>query len=242
MTDSKTLSRLKEAKSIVFFTGAGISAESGISTFRGAGGIWTRLKPEELASIDGFMKNPEMVWEWYKYRKEVISQSKPNPGHIAIAEFQDVIPNVTVVTQNIDNLHRRAGSKNIFELHGNIQKNYCMKCRKRYDGDIDLSAKVPTCTCGGMIRPDIVWFGEFLPEDQFIGSEHTIKDCDVFVVAGTSAVVYPAAGLIYTARDAGAYIIEVNIEETEVSRFADISYFEPAGTVLPRLLNDLKNS
>lgn len=242
MTDSKTLSRLKEAKSIVFFTGAGISAESGISTFRGAGGIWNKLKPEELASMDGFMKNPEMVWEWYKYRKQVIEESKPNAGHIAIAKFREIIPEVTVVTQNIDNLHKRAGSENIFELHGNMEKNYCLKCKKRYDGDIDLSAKVPRCTCGGMIRPDIVWFGEYLPEDQFAGSEKAIKNCDVFVVAGTSAVVYPAAGLIYTARDAGAYIIEVNIEETEVSRFADISYFEPAGVVLPRLLNDLKNS
>jgi NAD-dependent deacetylase len=240
MTDSETILRLKGAKSIVFFTGAGISAESGISTFRGAGGIWNKLKPEELASMDGFMKNPEMVWEWYKYRKEVIHKTQPNAGHIAIAQFQDIIPEVTVVTQNIDNLHRRAGSKNIFELHGNIEKNYCMKCKKRYDGDIDLSAKVPVCECGGMIRPDIVWFGEYLPEDQFIGSEKAVRNCDVFVAAGTSAVVYPAAGLIYAAKEAGAYIIEINIEETEISAFADISYFEKTGTVLPRLLNDLK--
>ncbi|MFO7445838.1 MAG: NAD-dependent deacylase [Ignavibacteriaceae bacterium] len=239
MIDQKTIETFKTASSVVFFTGAGISAESGIPTFRGVDGIWNKMKPEELASFKGFMKNPELVWEWYKYRKKIVHESMPNPGHIAIAEMQEIIPEVIVVTQNVDNLHRRAGSKIIYELHGNIERNFCIDCKKRYDNEIDLTAKIPTCTCGGMIRPDVVWFGEFLPEDQFTAAEKAAQNCGVFVVAGTSAVVFPAAGLIYTAKQSGAYIIEVNLEETEISRYADVSFFNKTGVVLPNIVKCL---
>lgn len=240
MIDQITISNFKNAKTVVFFTGAGISAESGIPTFRGAEGIWKKFNPQELASFEGFMKNPALVWEWYKYRKQIVHNSEPNTGHLAIAELQKFIPNVIVITQNIDNLHRRAGSKKIYELHGNIEKNFCIKCKKRYDDEVDLSADVPTCTCGGMIRPDVVWFGEYLPQDQFTAAEQAAENCAVFIAAGTSAVVYPAAGLIFTAKQAGAYIIEINIEETEISRFADVSFFNKSGIVIPEILKELK--
>ncbi|MDP4115692.1 MAG: NAD-dependent deacylase [Bacteroidota bacterium] len=234
--------KINNASSIVFFTGAGVSAESGIATFRGVDGIWTKLKPEELANFDNFLKNPEMVWAWYKYRKEVVNESKPNPAHLAIAEAQKRFTEVTVITQNIDNLHRRAGSKTVYELHGNIQRNYCVKCGTFYNNDIDIEDKVPKCKCGGLIRPDIVWFGEMLPESEFELSEIASRNCDIFVIVGTSGVVYPAANMIFYAKESGAYIIEVNIERTEVSYLANASFFGKAGTVLPRLLELDDNS
>lgn len=235
------INRLLQAESVVFFTGAGISAESGIPTFRGKDGIWNKLKPEELANFDAFLRNPEMVWEWYSHRKKIIHQSEPNPGHKAIAELQNHFKEVTVVTQNIDNLHRRAGSKAIYELHGNIERNYCIKCRAFYNEELPFIGKVPTCTkCGGLIRPDIVWFGEYLPQDEFKASANASKNCDVFFVVGTSAVVYPAASLVYTARENGAYIVEVNIEETEISYLADKSFYGEAGKILPAITEELK--
>ncbi len=236
------IDRLLEAKSVVFFTGAGISAESGIPTFRGKDGIWNKLKPEELANFDAFIRNPEMVWEWYSHRKKIIHDSQPNPGHTAIAEMQNIFDRVTVVTQNIDNLHRRAGSREIYELHGNIERNYCIQCKTYYNEELPMEGKIPKCTkCGGLVRPDIVWFGEYLPQDQFIESEKASRECDIFFVVGTSAVVFPAASLIYTARDTGAYIVEVNIGETEISYLADKSFYGEAGKVLPLIAERLRN-
>jgi NAD-dependent deacetylase len=237
----ETIERVKSAKSVVFFTGAGISAESGIPVFRGKNGIWNKLKPEELANFDAFLRNPEMVWEWYEHRKQIIHKSKPNPAHVVIAEIQNYLSNVIVITQNIDNLHKRAGSKIVYELHGNIERNYCIKCKKTYNGDIEFIDGVPKCNCGGLIRPDIVWFGEFLPQDQFMASEIASGKCDVFFIVGTSAVVYPAASLIYTAKAGNAYLIEINIESTEISHFVDESYFGLAGEVLPEIFKKIKN-
>lgn len=233
--------KLSRTERLVFFTGAGISAESGIPTFRGKDGIWNKLKPEELANFDAFLRNPQLVWEWYKHRKDIVHHAQPNDGHYAIAEMQNIFPEVTVVTQNIDNLHKRAGSKNIYELHGNIERNYCVDCSTFYNEDIDVSEKIPRCKCGGLIRPDVVWFGEYLPPDQFKGAENSSVNCDIFFVVGTSAIVYPAASLVYTAKRSGAYLVEINIEPTEISSVADLSFFEPAGTALPRILNKLKN-
>lgn len=237
--DQSFLNQLIESKRIVFFTGAGISAESGIPTFRGKDGIWNKLKPEELANFDAFMRNPDMVWEWYNHRKKIIHEAQPNPGHLAIAEMQNLFDDVTVVTQNIDNLHRRAGSKKVFELHGNIERNYCVNCKTFYNKELDFSSGVPKCNCGGLIRPDVVWFGEYLPEDQFIGGENAALKCDMFFVVGTSAVVYPAAGLIYTAKQGGAFIAEVNIGQTEISSLCNASFFGEAGRVLPELVEIL---
>lgn len=241
MTFNKSfLKKLRESKKIVFFTGAGISAESGIPTFRGKDGIWNKLKPEELANFNAFMRNPQMVWEWYNHRKKIIHEAKPNAGHLAIAEMQNLFEDVTVVTQNIDNLHRRAGSKKIYELHGNIERNFCIKCRTFYNEELDFSEGVPKCECGGLIRPDVVWFGEFLPGDQFQGGEEASRNCDMFFVVGTSAVVYPAAGLVYAAKRSGAFIVEVNIEETEISSVCDASFYGESGKILPAIVEQIK--
>lgn len=233
------LTKLSESKKVVFFTGAGISAESGIPTFRGKDGIWNKLKPEELANFNAFMRNPKMVWEWNNHRKKIVHEAKPNAGHIAIAEMQNLFDEVTVVTQNIDNLHHRAGSKNIFELHGNIERNFCVKCRTFYNEELDFSNGVPKCKCGGLIRPDVVWFGEYLPEDQFSGGEKAALNCDLFFVVGTSAVVYPAAGLVHVAKQSGAFIVEVNIEETEITPLCDQSFFGEAGKILPEIIIEI---
>jgi len=240
--DKNFIEKLAGSKSVVFFTGAGISAESGIPTFRGRDGIWNKIKPEELASFDAFLKNPELVWEWYNHRKKIIHQSQPNPAHIAIAEAENIFPEVAVISQNIDNLHQRAGSKIVYELHGNIERNYCIKCKTFYNEELDFSKGIPKCRCGGLIRPDVVWFGEYLPEDQFDASENAVKNCDVFFIVGTSAVVYPAASLIFTAKQNGAYLVEINIEETEISNFADLSFFGPSGRILPDLMKEVKAS
>jgi NAD-dependent deacetylase len=237
--DKTDIERIKHASHIVFFSGAGMSAESGIATFRGKDGIWNKFKPEELANFDAFMKNPGMVWEWYQYRRDIVRHAVPNAGHLAIAEFQKYVPKITVITQNIDNLHKRAGSKNIFELHGNIERNYCIKCKTFYN-DIEKEEGVPKCRCGGLIRPDVVWFGEYLPEDQFEGAEIAASECDIFFVVGTSAVVYPAASLIYTAKHSNSFIVEVNIEETEISSLTNKSLIGKAGKILPEILGKIK--
>lgn len=239
--DESLIDILKKAESIVFFTGAGISAESGIPTFRGKEGLWNKFKPEELANFNAFMRNPELVWEWYNYRRKIVHEAKPNAAHLTIAEMQNHFKDVTVVTQNVDNLHRRAGSKKIFELHGNIEKNFCINCKKDFNIELDFSNGVPKCECGGLIRPGVVWFGEFLPEDQFLSGEKAAMNADVFFVVGTSAVVYPAAGLVYTAKASGATIVEVNVEETEISSSVNYSYFGKAGEILPRIFDAYKS-
>jgi len=241
MFSKKLLERLEDAKNIVFFTGAGISAESGIDTFRGKGGLWTKLKPEELANFDAFMRNPDMVWEWYQYRRKIIDETKPNAAHLTIAEMEKYFDNVVVVTQNVDNLHGRAGSKTIYELHGNIERNYCIKCETVYSSkDFSYEGNVPHCKCGGLIRPDIVWFGEMLPQDVFSSAEKAANECDIIFVVGTSAVVYPAAYIPIDAKRSGAYLVEINLEKTELSHMADESYFGKAGEVLPLLLQKHK--
>jgi NAD-dependent deacetylase len=237
--------KLKSAESVLFFTGAGISAESGIATFRGKDGLWNKLKPEELANFSAFMKNPDMVWEWYQYRREIVENSKPNPGHFAIAEFEKYY-NVSVVTQNVDNLHARAGSNNIDELHGSIVRNFCIDCNTYYNHqDFKFENKVPKCEkCGGLIRPDVVWFGETLRGNAFPNGERNAKECDICFIVGTSAIVYPAAYIPLTAKQYGAYIVEVNIEPTEMSYEADYSIFGKSGEVLPKILDlvrEIKN-
>jgi NAD-dependent deacetylase len=182
-----------------------------------------------------------MVWEWYNHRKKIIHNSQPNAGHLTIAEMQNYFNEVSVVTQNIDNLHRRAGSKIVYELHGNIERNFCVDCKKFINEELDFSRGIPRCDCGGLIRPDVVWFGEMLPEQQFSGSEKAAMNSNVFFVVGTSAVVYPAAGLIYTAKYSGSVIVEINIEETELSSHADYSFFGKAGEILPKILNEFKS-
>jgi NAD-dependent deacetylase len=235
------VNNLKSAKSILFFTGAGISAESGISTFRGKDGLWNKLKPEELASFDAFMRNPDMVWEWYQYRRKIVENTEPNPGHYAIAELEKYFE-VNVVTQNVDNLHARAGSTNIDELHGSIVRNFCMDCKTFYhDFEVDSGKKVPRCKkCNGLIRPDVIWFGENLRGDAFPNGERKAKECDICFVVGTSAIVYPAIYIPITAKQYGAYIVEINIENTEFSYQADYSIFGKSGEILPKIVDLVK--
>ncbi len=235
------IEKIKTSKKIIFFTGAGISAESGISTFRGKDGIWNKMKPEELANFNAFMRNPDLVWDWYQHRRSIINEAQPNEGHLAIAQLENFF-DVTVVTQNIDNLHRRAGSKKIFELHGNIERNFCVDCHTFYNSpELELTNHAPTCKkCGGLVRPDVVWFGEMLPQEEYRSSERAAEWCDMCFVVGTSAVVYPAAYIPFTAKQSGAFIIEINIEQTEMSRYAHYSLYGKSGEILSMILDVVK--
>ena len=232
--------RIQSASAISVLTGAGVSSASGVPTFRGEEGLWKSYSPQELATPEAFARNPELVWEWYQHRKKVVSESEPNASHRAIVEMENYFPDVKVITQNIDNLHKRAGSKTVYELHGNIERNYCIKCKKVYYDNIPLKDKIPVCECGGLIRPNVVWFGEYLPQDQFDASYLAAENADIFFIVGTSAIVFPAASLIYKAKDSGAALVEVNIERTEVSGIVDFSLFGKAGEVLPEVLNTIK--
>ncbi|MBU2583741.1 MAG: NAD-dependent deacylase [Bacteroidetes bacterium] len=232
--------KLLSAKSVVVFTGAGVSAESGVPTFRDKGGMWTKFKPEELANFDAFMKNPDLVTGWYSHRRKIMSEVKPNPGHYAVAELEKLFDDFCVITQNVDNLHRRAGSKKIFELHGNIERNYCITCKKNHDLTGNYSPQAIKCECGGLVRPDVVWFGEILPQDQYAGAVAAAESCDVFFSVGTSAVVYPAAYMIIYAKQAGAFVVEVNVDYTDLSHYANQTLLGNSGEILPRIVRKIK--
>ncbi len=240
---NELIKRLLSAHNILFFTGAGISAESGIETFRGAGGLWNKYKAEDLATPEAFERNPNIVWQWYEYRRNKVRNAEPNAGHIAIREFEKIYESVTVVTQNVDNLHNRAGSGTVLELHGNIEKNFCSDCGKRFDFiTFKDTNNVPICDeCGGFIRPDIVWFGEELPHKVFQHANIKASSCDICFVVGTSALVYPAASIPETAKRAGSFIVEININPTDLSRIADITLLGKSGEVFPRLLTEIQN-
>lgn len=231
------LAHLASANAVTAFTGAGVSAESGVPTFRGAGGIWTKLKPEELASMDAFLKNPSLVWEWYAHRRKIMADVKPNAGHYALFRMEKLFHRFDIITQNIDNLHRRAGSAGVYELHGNIERNYCMNCgTPALDAAIEGGGGVPQCPqCGGHIRPDVVWFGEMLPQKEWNASVQAAQSCDVFLSIGTSAVVYPAASLPMEAKHAGAFLVEINPDPTPLTRHADEFLQGPSGAILPAL-------
>jgi len=215
-------------------TGAGVSAESGIPTFRGSGGLWKQFRAEDLATPEAFAHDPQLMWEWYDWRRGLIAAAKPNQGHIALAELERRTPNFTLITQNVDDLHERAGSKNILHVHGSIWTVRCMECGREW---LDLRSPLPSipprCECGGLLRPGVVWFGESLPQDVRRQAERAARKAEIFLVVGTSAVVYPAAGLIHYAQGAGAAVIEVNIEATGA---IDTFLAGPAGELLPQLI------
>jgi NAD-dependent deacetylase len=241
----RLLERLAAAERIVAFTGAGISAESGVPTFRGNDGIWAKFKPEELASIDAFMRNPELVWEWYSARKQIIASIEPNEGHRALVNMERVFSHLAVVTQNIDNLHKRAGSSMVYELHGNIERNYCMKCGQNYSNQLVLEMKGGHgCTkpkCDGLIRPDVVWFGELLPEDEWNHAVREMESADIVFSIGTSGVVYPAASLPLMAKQHGAFLVEVNPEPTSLTDHVDEFLMGRSGEILPALCEKAKS-
>jgi NAD-dependent deacetylase len=230
----------KETK-VVVLTGAGISAESGVPTFRGEDGLWKKFRPEELATFDAFMANPELVWEWYEYRRKIIEEIKPNPAHLALVEFQNYFEKFDLVTQNVDGLHQQAGSKNIVELHGNIKRNKCIRCGAKYETlEKAIQGIPPKCPCGGNIRPDVVWFGEMLPQEAINYAFQASSDCNLFFSVGTSAVVHPAASLPLIAKRSGAYVVEANIEPTEISHLVDESLIGKAGEIMPFLVRFFK--
>ena len=229
-------SLLRNARKLTVLTGAGISAESGVPTFRGAGGLWKQFRPEELGTPSAFARDPELVWEWYDWRRGLISKAEPNPGHRALVEFERRVPQYTLVTQNVDGLHQLAGSQAVLEVHGSIWRLRCTVCTREWaDRTVPVTIP-PQCECGNLARPGVVWFGEGLPPEVWAAAEHATETCDVFLVVGTSAVVYPAAGLIPLALSAGAKVIEVNIEPSAMSGEVDHVLTGPSGEVLPQLL------
>ena len=234
----KISDRLKEAKKIVFVTGAGISQESGIPTFRGKDGLWRKYDPMKLATIEAFYEDPKLVWEWYEERRHNILAANPNPGHAAIAELEKY-KQVYVLTQNIDGLHQRAGSTQVYELHGSIITIKCTVCNFKDKIVSSFSQLPPLCKCGNMLRPDVVWFGESLPQDVWNSAMEQASSCDVMVVVGTSLAVSPANLLPVYAKQNGATMIEVNIEQTPMSSSMDISLRSTAASALPVLVNTI---
>jgi NAD-dependent deacetylase len=236
------LEQLANADSIAVLTGAGISAASGVPTFRGKDGLWKNFKAEELANFNAFSQNPELVWEWYMWRRELINKVEPNKAHYALVDMETLTENFVIITQNVDNLHRLAGSRNIIELHGNIMQNKCTDCSKPHIGEISLLHGVPKCQqCGGFIRPDVVWFGELLPENAIHSAKSWAMKSQIFIVVGTSGVVEPAASLPFIAKANDALLIEINTEQTPLTTHMDEFFVSPADEVLPKLINAIRN-
>jgi NAD-dependent deacetylase len=232
--------RLDAARSVCVLTGSGISAESGLPTFRGAGGLWRTHRVEELASPQGFARDPLLVWSWYAERRKAHASVEPSPAHVALAAIEARVSDFTLATQNVDSLHLRAGSRNVLELHGKMREAKCTKCDARCALDsviLSLSKDGLAALehdCGGMWRPDIVWFGEALPAHVLEAAFDAAARADFMLVVGTSGLVQPAASLA-TKRCTRAYVVEINPEETALTAHADRSIRARASDVLPRL-------
>src|SRR5215211_2186731 len=233
------ISLLRGVSKLVTLTGAGVSQESGLRTFRDAqAGLWAQYTPEELASPAAFARNPKLIWDWYAWRREAVKGVRPNAGHYALAEIEKRVPHFTLITQNVDNLHRFAGSQNVLELHGNIQRVRCADCYASTETWGDDTESVPTCQeCGGLLRPDVVWFGEALPRDQLEAAVTVARACDVFFSIGTSGVVQPAASLAFAAHNRGAVVVEINAEPTPLTPKADYVFEGRSGEILPQLVD-----
>lgn len=247
MTDKiqQTADLLKKANGIAILTGAGVSKESGVPTFRDAmDGLWAKYDPQELATPDAFVKNPKLVWDWYEYRRSLVRGAKPNPGHYALAKLEEKLPTVTTITQNVDDLHEQAGSKSVIHLHGNIAETKCFyHCQGQPTivdlGQIEYAVEEtpPLCPhCGRWLRPNVVWFGEMLPQDAIAGAFAIVNQVDVILVVGTSGMVTPAAALPGMGKQAGATIIEVNPMDSGITPIADIKLDGPSGEILPQVI------
>jgi len=235
--NEKVVERLAQAKSLLVLTGAGISAESGIPTFRGADGLWKSYRAEELATLDAFERDPETVWRWYDWRRGIIGKAEPNPGHLAIKELEDMFANFLLITQNVDGLHSRTGIKNMVEIHGNLWRVRCPREGKTSMlMDVPLKSIPPKCDCGAVLRPDVVWFGESIPSHALELSFSVLEQCDTLIVVGTSGVVYPVASFPQTVKGNGGYVVEVNVEPTPISAIADASLYGNSGDILPMLV------
>jgi len=216
-----------QARSVAVLTGAGVSAESGIPTFRDNNGLWRQFRAEQLATPEAFARDPELIWKWYDWRREVVAAAQPNPGHLALAEMERRIPQFTLITQNVDDLHERAGSRNVLHLHGSIFTQRCLQCSRESTGP-----RPQQCECGGKLRPGVVWFGEALPPGVWHAAEEAVRHSDLLLVIGTSGVVYPAAGLARL----GKRVVEINATPTALSDQMDETLEGPSGEILPRLI------
>jgi NAD-dependent deacetylase len=238
---------LAGAERVVVSSGAGMSKESGIPTFRDAmEGLWANFDPQELATEAGFRRDPARVWSWYAWRRQRVTDARPNPGHLALVELQRHVPQLAVVTQNVNGLHAEAGSADVVELHGNIRRVKCLDRGHPYDGPLpnyaeDERQEPPPCpACGSPLRPDVVWFGEMLPADAMERAWSLAERCDTMLLIGTSGTVWPAAELPLVARRHGALIIEVNPTPSELTHAADVFLAGPAGQVLPALVEAVR--
>lgn len=230
-------SRLAQAKSVTVLTGAGISADSGVPTFRGAEGLWKDFRPEELASPDAFERDPTLVWEWYNWRRELLATKSPNPGHHALVELEQRCERFWLITQNVDGLHAEAGSRKLSEIHGNIWKVRCTGCGVVKDNrDVPIEILPKCLTCHGLLRPHIVWFGESLDPEDLQHSYEALRSCEILLIIGTSGLVYPAASFGPVAKDQGAFIAELNLDPTPNTDLVDIAVQGRAKDLVPQLL------
>ena len=238
---------VRNCRTCAVLTGAGISAESGVPTFRGDEGLWKKFRAEELATMSAFISNPDIVWEWYNWRRQIISEVKPNPGHYALRDLEKRFESFSLITQNIDGLHQAAGSENVIELHGNIYRNKCVDCDRQCDTESEIDPdNISSCSeCGGRIRPDVVWFGEMLDGRIISRAFEEANRAQLFFSIGTSAVVHPAASLPIAAKQSGATLIEINPEATPLTEIADHYVAARSGEFLPQLvarLNEVASS
>jgi NAD-dependent deacetylase len=229
---------LRNARKVAVLTGSGISAESGVPTFRDAQtGLWARYDPMELATPEAFERDPRLVWEWYAWRRNLVDKAAPNPGHEALAELEGDVPDFVLLTQNVDGLHRRAGSQNVVELHGNIMRSKCSIEDELVEPREDDTGVPPSCPeCGAFLRPDVVWFGEALPAGAIEEAFYAARECDVFFSIGTSGLVQPAASLALEALRHGAMVVEINPDDTPLAQHVEYSLRGKAGEVLPALV------
>jgi NAD-dependent deacetylase len=238
---SRAAELLRRADRVAVLTGAGVSAESGVPTFRGGGGLWEGQRVEDVATPGAFARDPAKVWRFYNARRTGLRTVQPNPGHRALADLEDRwgSERFTLITQNVDGLHRAAGSRHVLEVHGTLSRVRCTGCGRTEERGSEALPDLPHCGCGALLRPDIVWFGEYLPEDVWREAAVAAATCDCFLVVGTSAVVFPAAGLADAARQAGAGVIEVNLEKTPASFGSVVGLYGPSGVILPQLIQRL---
>jgi NAD-dependent deacetylase len=229
--------RLAAARAVTVLTGAGISADSGVPTFRGADGLWRTFRAEDLATPEAFERDPRLVWEWYNWRRELIATKKPNPAHEAVAAMERWCPRFWLITQNVDGLHRDAGSTKLSEIHGNIWKVRCTACGRIDDNHQVPIPILPACAaCGELVRPHIVWFGESLAAEDLAKSYEALESCDVLLIVGTSGIVYPAASFAPVAKSAGAFVVEINLDSTPNSGVVDVALQGRAKDIVPLLL------
>lgn len=230
--------QMRRAHHIVALTGAGISAESGVPTFREAQtGLWAQYDPQQLATPQAFLRDPRLVWEWYQWRRELVGGVRPNPGHDALVEMERRAADFTLITQNVDSLHSLAGSQAVIELHGNLQRFKCYDQGHPVTSWEPVEEPPPHCPiCGSLVRPDVVWFGESLPHGALTQALDRSRTADVFLTIGTSGIVHPAATMPLLAKEAGAILVEINPVETELSLFMDHILRGPSGVVLPELV------